>query len=317
MKLLKNFRLYSKNISYEFKDKTKKIAKGFLYSSLFALSTSFMYYNNKLSCDSDIDSRYGNKSNLENSINQKLEQDAKSKNKSDIDMDLPFDMDEDQLKEIQEILENPEMDPDTYNELMSQNLQPPPFKNFMNNFKCHSDDDLWSGLKFSAEYNPMQTFKFDGDLILSPAGKTHKLNLFTLLPSKTNPNQAIVALARYNPKCVSSTQVHINFSKNDRLSFVVNNKQNEQIIYEAEFNKTFNRANTSVKLSNMQSSISGSVNVFKNVHFGTELSFNPSTEEVLYSYAFNCLPHKKLGVSLVYMSHVPMYSFDAYFKVRT
>lgn len=319
MNILKGFKMYNSSIKYEMKEKAKKFTKGFFYSSLLALSTSYVFYNkNKLSCDSDVDSRYGNKSNLENSINQKIEQDAKSKNKNDLDLDLPFDMDDDQLKEIQELLDNPEMDQDTYNELMSQkmNLQPPPFKNFMNNYKCHTDDDLWSGLKISAEYNPMQTFKFDGDLILSPTGKSHKLNLFTLIPSKTNPNQAIVALARINPKCVSSTQVHVNFSKNDRLSLVVNNKQNEQIIYEAEFNKTYDRANAAIKLSNMQSSIAGSVNVFKNLHFGTELSFNPATEEVLYSYAVNCNPHKKLGLSLVYMSHIPMYSFDAVFKVR-
>lgn len=326
MRFLKN-NLFNKNRI----NSAKLLLKGSCLLLLTAnLSKSFYDKNNKaILCDSKSTSNYEpNLSAVENDINTKFEKEEREnemKNqiprKSADDIDLPFEMmDDDQIKEIQEILENPDKDPEAYRELMNSqlNVQPPPFKNFNSGYKCHSDDDVWTGLKLTLEYSPIQAFKFDFESIIGPKfAKTNKYSFVSMNPSKNDPGKAFILVGRNDPAFVHSMQTHITFSQNDKLSMVANFKKNDpnQSMYEAEYTKSFDRLNLAAKYSNMGSSMACTVNAWKNTHLGLEANMNPKTGELMYSYAISTKPHKKLGLAIMYLSYMPMISFDVLLMV--
>lgn len=304
----------------------RNIFKFFAKTTAFLTMMAFYLHNKqnqeKLQCDSNVESRYGkdNIADLENSINNKIEQD--SNNKTDEMPDLPFEMmDDESMAEIQALMENPDADPEAYQQLMSQkmNVQPPAFKQFNQAYKCSSDDETWNGLKIQADYSPLQTFKFDIDATIEPSGnKSTKYSFVSMNPSKTDPAKGILFVGRCDPSFVHSTQIHANFSQHDRLSFVANFKKNDpnQSMFDLEYNKTLDRMNISAKYSNMGNSLACTVNAWKNVFLGVEGMMNPKTGEILYSYGINFRPHKKVGCSVMYLSYMPMISFDLLYMVR-
>jgi len=279
-------------------------------------------YNNRvLRCESDVDARYAKEElkNMEKDINSKFE---KENEESKEMPDLPFEMmDDEQMSKLQELMENPDLDPEAYQEIMSNQINntPPPFKTFNQAFKCHSDDDTWNGLKLNAEYNPIMNFRFEFEGTLDPITNTKgaKYSFVSMNPSKTDPNKALVIVGRSDPVHMHSLQGHINFSQKDRLSLVAGYQKNDQnqAMYETEYNKTLDRANFSAKIGNMGSSLSCAVNAWKNTHVGVETNLNPKSGEIMYSYGLNCKPYKKFGFSVMYLSYVPMFSLDFLFLV--
>lgn len=318
------------NITKQFKQR-KLIA-----SSIFlGVSLSAFYYtkNQKttLLCDSSQDKESLNQ--LEDKINRDRELNNQLKNnfndednntfKPDLE-DFPTEMmDDENAAAIQNILENPDADPETYNEIMKQykqmNVQPPQFKVVNNMFKCHDDnDEHWNGLKLGVEYSPIQTFKFETESLFDPKqGRVTKHNFFSMNPSRTNPHKSVVVVGRYNPTCFNSAQCHFTLSENEKLSLVANFKENDpsQFMYEVEYNKILERMNISAKYGNNGSGLSCTVNAWKNIHLGLEGMLNPKSGEVMWSYAASIKPHKKVGIAATYMSYMPMYTLDIFFKV--
>ena len=281
------------------------------------------FTSSKLRCDSPIDSRYGKDSieNLEDSLNKKSKIDNEQSSKG---LDDSFDYLEglENIEEIQQLMNNPDMDPEAYKELMAQSSQakytPPPFKSISTMFRCNDDDETWNGFKLQAEYSPMDSFKFDTEHTFQPGKKTHRFSLVSMFADKTDPSRGIFMVARNDPSFVSSTQIHANFTKTDRLSFIANYRNNDmsQGMYELEYNKSVDRMNLSGKLSNHQgNSVSCTVNVWKNVHLGVESTMNPQNGDLMLSYGLNFKPLKNLGISAVYLSTMPLYSFDILYRV--
>lgn len=287
---------------------------------------------NKLNCDSNIETRYGkdNLQELEDSLNKKLQIDSTQSSEFDDkkhkpisldDLDIPLEMtaDEEQMAQIKEILENPELDPDTYRQLTSKsmNYQPPPFRNFNSSFKCQGEDDLWSGLKLTMKYSPIQTMSFEAEgTFESLTSKTMKYSIMSMNADKNDHSRGLIFVGRNDPSFVHSLQAHTNFGSK-KVSFMANFKKNDpnQAIFEAEYSDTLDRMNYSVKYGNMGSSLSCAVNAWKDIHLGVEASLNKQTGDLSYSYGVSMKPLKKLGMSIVYLSYVPMVSFDLLFSV--
>jgi len=277
--------------------------------TLLVLTSGYLCYNMKnvfIKCDSEFGGRFGKDSisDIENEINKQ----------EDIP-DLPFDMmDEDALAEMQSIMENPDANPEAYQELMATQMgsQPPPFKNFNQSYKCHSDSELWNGLKLAGTYSPVQSFKFDAESIIEQNAKNTKFSFVSMNQSKTDPTKSLVIVGRNDPSYINSLQLHATITQKDRISLISNFKSTDsnQSIMEAEYNRTMERLNLSVKYSNQGSSVSLTANAYKNLHFGIETHIHPKTGEILYSYGVNHKPHKKCGYALMYLSYVPMISFD-------
>lgn len=294
----------------------KNIAK----VSLFGGISSFLIYkysegSNKLKCDSEVENRYGKEEvgKLENEFSQNT-----SKEKEDLP-DLPFEMmDEEAMAEISALMENPDLDPEAYQQIMNSGCQPPPFKNFNQSFKTHVSDDVWNGLKFQGTYSPLQSFNFDVETTIDQSAKTTKYSFTSMNQSKTDPGKTLVMLGRVDPVHANTIQIHATPSQNDRISFVTQFKKSDvnQSMFEAEYTRIFDRMMMTMKYSTMGPSIALTGNVRKNLHVGVEANLNPKTNEVMYSYGLNFKPHKKIGFAVMYLTYVPMLSLDVLFMVR-
>ena len=282
--------------------------------SITAAYFTFTMTNAKINCDSEVGNRYGkeNLSQIENDINNKQSNDDLP--------DLPFEMmDDDAMAEMQALMENPEANPEAYQELMASQMgnQPPPFKNFNQSFKCHSDDDAWNGLKLSGTYSPFESFRFEAESTLDQNNKATKFSFVSMNQSKTDQTKTLVIVGRNDPAFVHSLQLHATATQQDRISLVANFRKNDpnQSIYEAEYNRTMERLNLSGKISNQGNSVALTVNAYKNLHFGLETVLHPKTGEIMYSYGVHHKAHKKFGYSVMYLSYVPMITFDVLFMV--
>lgn len=224
--------------------------------------------------DSQSDLNYG-----QNEISQ-LEDRLNIEKQSKVDdLDLPFEMMEDEsMAELHALLENPELDPEAYQELMSSQIsnQPPPFNRFNQSFKNPLEDESWSGVRLSGEWSPVQSFKLDVQHTNDLKSRSTKYNFMSINPSKDDPSKGIVMVGRYDPSSILAMQLHANASQVDRFAIVANYPKNDQKqgMYEIEYNRTFDRLNASAKISNMGSSASLSVNAKKNLHFGIETHMN-------------------------------------------
>jgi hypothetical protein len=292
------------------------------------------YKNNVLACD-DSESAFDrdNLSNLESGLNSQLEFDRlqelkdseKNVDKTREIPDLPFEMmEDDNMENLQELMENPDMDPETYQMIMaqSQNTQPPPFKSLNQGVKSHSDGDQWTGLKLNAEYSPIQNAKFEYEFnheLVTPNPKHgSKYSIMSMNALESDPSKSLVVVGRFDPAFVHSCQLHGALSQTDKISCVANFKKDDpnQAIWEAEYTKSFERMIISGKLCNMGNGISATVNAWKNTHLGLELGMNPKTGEIMYSYGISSKPLKQLGVAFMYLSGHQMLSLDALFMVN-
>jgi len=237
--------------------------------------------------------------------------------------DLPFEMmEDDQMENLQELMENPDMDPETYQMIMqqSQNTQPPPFKSLSQGVKSHTDGEQWTGLKLNAEYNPTQQSKFDYEFNHELVTPKHgsKFSLMSMNAMESDPSKSLVVVGRFDPAFVHSCQLHGTLSANDKISCVANFKKDDpnQAIWEGEYTRSFERMVVAGKLCNMGNGISATVNAWKNTHLGLELNMNPKTGEMMYSYGISSKPLKQLGVAFMYMSGHQMASLDALYMVN-
>ena len=266
-----------------------------------------------LKCNSDPNSRYGSNDvlNIENELNNNVEDNNLP--------DVPFDMMNDE--DIAELMQNPDLDPESYQEIMtgSMGITPPPFKGFSQAFKLHNDDEYFNGLKLSAVYSPIQTLKLEGETVfdIKTRSKNMKMSLLNIISSKVNPNKNIVVVGRTDSSSANMLQMHLSLSEKDRISLVSQYKSNDtnQFGYELEYTKVFDRMQSCIKYSTMGTSLGLVTNVWKNLHVGVESVVNPKTGELVYSYGINHKPFRKLGYSIVYLSYMPMFSFDLMFMV--
>jgi hypothetical protein len=292
-----------------------KIKGRSLFKFVIFSYTCFRFRNNifsskTLKCESDVGSRYGreNINDIENDINNK-------NNEGELDIpDLPFEMmDEDSYQEMQTILENPDANPELYREIMASRsgYQPPSFKQFNQSFKSH-DDEAWNGLKLSGVYSPIQSFKFDTDITIEPNSRSSRFSFVSMNQSKSDPNKSLVIVGRHDPSFVSSLQFHGAVTPKDKITLVTNFKQTDpnQSMWELEYNKVLDRLNLTAKYSNQGASFVICANAYKNLHLGMETNIHPKTGDVMYSYGIHHKPHKKIGYAIMYLSYVPMISFD-------
>lgn len=293
--------------------------RGFLKRSSYYLLGAGLTYNllaqiplkKSLDCaDSEIESRYGRDSIKE------IEKDLNKQKDDEPDFDIPFEMmDEESLAELQA---SPDNSPEAYKEMMKSIMYTPPaFKSFNQNCKCPLDDEMWNGLRLTGSYSPLQSFKFDVESNFEQNARSTKYNFVSMIQNQNNPTQGLVIVGRNDVAYVHSMQLHATLSQFDRLSIVANFKKNDlnQCMYEMEYNKSFERLNLAAKLSNMGSSMALTANAYKNFHLGIETHLHPKTGEILYSYGVNHKPHPKVAYSIMYLSYVPMISFDLLYMV--
>ena len=265
--------------------------------------------------NSNSSSIYDTPSQLENNINN-------TTNNTNNIPDIPFEMmeDENAMTELENLMQNPEIDPEAYQEMVSgsMNNQPPPFARFSQSYKPQIDDESWNGFKLSGEWNPMQTFKFDSTAILDIGKTSYKHNFVSINSSKTDPNKGMVVMGRYDPVNILALQCHTTFSPTDRVSLQANYPKCDKKtgVYEIEYSKSFDRLVLAGKLGNQGNGGSISANIYKNTHIGVEAYILPQTGDLLYSYALSLKPYKKLGIAAMYISYVPLYSLDIMYRLN-
>ena len=112
------------------------------------------------------------------------------------DTELPinnFDVDDPEFEQLQQILNDPNLDPEMYKELMLESknfgIQPMKFNQLHSGIKNDLDDDMWSGLRLGLNWKPTNIFNsetlIDIDGNLKGLSK-YRISATTIIPGNTS-----------------------------------------------------------------------------------------------------------------------------------
>jgi len=101
----------------------------------------------------------------------------------------PFDSDDPEFEQLQHILNDPNIDPDTYREIMmeSQNIgiQPLKFNQLHAQIKNDLEEDSWSGLRINLNWRPTNLFNTETLLIIDDKQRglsKYRISATTIVP---------------------------------------------------------------------------------------------------------------------------------------
>lgn len=97
------------------------------------------------------------------------------------------DFDDPEAMEFKKLLEDPSVDQETKNELIKERrkegFQPLPFSKLHGPLKNGVDDEKWTGLRFTLDWNPCQTYKMEYNITMDkPKNIQYRMNAMAILP---------------------------------------------------------------------------------------------------------------------------------------
>ncbi len=102
-----------------------------------------------------------------------------------------FDGEDPEFEQLQEILNDPNIDPEMYKEIMMESknigIQPLKFSQMHGQVKHDFDDDCWKGLRLNINWKPTQMFNTETILDIDGKSKAlskYRLSATTMIPSK-------------------------------------------------------------------------------------------------------------------------------------
>lgn len=102
----------------------------------------------------------------------------------------PFDSDDPDFEQLQQILNDPHIDPEMYKEIMMESkqigIQPLKFNQLHAQIKKDLDDDVWTGLRLNLNWRPTNMFnsEFIYNIDGNPKPGKFRLSATTIVPGK-------------------------------------------------------------------------------------------------------------------------------------
>jgi hypothetical protein len=159
-------------------------------------------------------------------------------------------------------------------QMKKMSFQPLPFSKYHAAFKLGLEEEKWNGMRFILEFNPNQMNKLEYTLIMDNKKlfNNYKISGMSILPFSDRSQNGAFLMGRKEGDQSLGMQCHLNLSENDKILFVASHPKPDinQGHYVMEYTREFDRLNTSVKVSNMEMSLSASALIYKNLFAGFE-----------------------------------------------
>ncbi len=200
------------------------------------------------------------------------------------DLNLPKEVEEEISgdEELQKALNDPGLSDEERRmirkQLRQQSIQPPQFSKMDNFCKVCLEDDKWTGLRGILEWTPNNLNKIEYTLILDNLQmkmNNYKVNLMSIVPYSDHSQSGAFLIGRKCSK-VKALQGFFNITETSKIHLVSQHPKPDmsQGYYSAEYVHDFERLNLTLKMSNMDSSVSLISPIYKNVFFGFEAAKN-------------------------------------------
>lgn len=188
--------------------------------------------------------------------------------------DVELNQDEEFMKAMQDPMLSEEEKAMLRRQMKQQSIQPFPFSKLHAPFKVGIEDEKWMGFRGVFDWSPNQMSKVEYTMILDDKRslKNYKLSAMTLVPFSERSQNGAFLIGRKEGDQSLGLQCHLNLSENDKILLVSSHPKPDinQGHYVFEYTREFERLVGSVKFSNMESSLSACVALYKNVFLGFE-----------------------------------------------
>lgn len=150
-------------------------------------------------------------------------------------------MSEDEKRQYSEMMRHRSYQPMSFSQIHAY-----PFKN---QFK----EEKFKGFKFVLGWNPTQFFNLEHKIIFDRKLRNYKLNATAFAPDSVDPNRAIQLAGMNDSGEKQMVQAHWILNQSEKITFIsqYGRPDYRSGMYDLEFTKSFDRLETTVKMSNM------------------------------------------------------------------
>ncbi len=191
-----------------------------------------------------------------------------------IENDPELNLDEDFMQALQDPTMSEEEKQMFKRQMKQMSIQPLPFSKYHAAFKLGIEEEKWNGLRLSLEFNPNQMNKIEYSLLIDSKNvfKNYKISGMSIVPFSERSQNGAFLMGRNEGDQSLGMQCHLNLNENNKLLVVASHPKPDinQGHYVVEYNREFERLNTTVKVSNMDYSLSASAAIYKNLFAGFE-----------------------------------------------
>lgn len=159
-------------------------------------------------------------------------------------------------------------------QLKQQSIQPFPFSKLHAPFKLGVEEEKWNGVRGVLEWSPNQINKMEYTLIVDNKKllNNYKLSVMSIIPFSERSQNGAFLIGRKEGDQSLGLQCHLNLSETSKILLVSSHPKPDlnQGHYVFEYSHDFERLNTTVKMSNMETSVSACAALYKNIFVGFE-----------------------------------------------
>ena len=159
-------------------------------------------------------------------------------------------------------------------QMKQQSIQPFPFSKLHAPFKLGVDEEKWNGLRGVLEWSPNQINKMEYTLIVDNRKifNNYKLSVMSIIPFSERSQNGAFLIGRKEGDQSLGLQCHLNLSDSSKILLVSSHPKPDmnQGHYVFEYSHDFERLNATVKMSNMETSLSAVASLYKNIFLGFE-----------------------------------------------
>ncbi len=161
-------------------------------------------------------------------------------------------------------------------QMKQQSIQPFPFSKLHAPFRLGVDEEKWNGFRGIMEWSPNQINKMEYTLIVDNRKflNNYKMSVMSIIPFSERSQNGAFLIGRKEGDQSLGLQCHLNLSDSSKILLVSSHPKPDinQGHYAFEYSHDFERLNTSFKISNMDTSLSATAALYKNLFLGFEAS---------------------------------------------
>jgi len=158
--------------------------------------------------------------------------------------------------------------------MKQQSIQPLPFSKLSAPFKHGIEEEKWNGIRGIFDWTPNQMAKIEYSLTLDSikSFKNYKISTMTLIPFSERSQNGLFLIGRKEGDQSLALQCHLNLNENNKILIVSSHPKPDvnQGHYVMEYTREWERLPSSVKVSNMETSVSAVAALYKNIFVGFE-----------------------------------------------
>jgi hypothetical protein len=187
--------------------------------------------------------------------------------------DVELTQDDDFMKAMQDPSLTEEEKAMLRKQMKQQSIQPFPFSKLHAPFKVGMEDEKWTGFRGIVDWSPNQMAKIEYTVLVdNKKAPNYKLSAMTLVPFSERSQNGAFLIGRKEGDQSLGLQCHLNLSESSKVLLVSSHPKPDinQGHYVCEYTHEWERLVASVKLSNMETSVSFCAAAYKNLFLGFE-----------------------------------------------